>query len=1115
MTISQKKAIIVLGPPRSGTSAISHLIYKFGVNFGNPDNFIDSQQHKHNPIFFELKELNKINDDIFSYFGKSWGAFDWMPTQSDFTESIISKFEHQIRKFISDEFDDKFNIGLKDPRFCFTLPIWASVLKRLGYDLNLVICKRNPNSVFTSNTLVNGSSSSINFRLVINSTLSMLNFAKNLKSITVVYEELIENPHKIALNLSTELKLSVDDLSQVYSVIDQKLNHNTKYQEPFFETFKYLNDLELKLEKNYKIYKDFEFAITNDSKKEYIKLISELHDLDNKIININKVALEENSITSTIQKTLVDTESTLKNQQLISAEKDNQITSLNQTLKAKEELVLQLVQTVAEKDNQLNSLKQALTVKEESVLQLVQTVAERDNQFNSLKQALTVKEETVSRLEQAVINIHNQNSICNQVINEKNAQIADMLALMERDAEIVRLSEAVTEREGEIARLSSSVEALRNSKSWRYTALIRNIASLTQPTTRLVKSVRHAALESGGYLNLTEKVIAVAKREGLSGVNNRIAHVVEQHVPVATENGEPAHRNDYQTWIKQYDTLDDQAIEKIQLEIASFDRKPKISVVMPVYNAPLNFLEEAIRSVQNQIYDHWELCIADDASTDKSIRPLLERYAKEDPRIKVVFRSENGHISAASNSALSLASGDFVALLDNDDLLPVHALYHVAKTIIKNPNVALIYSDEDKIDEKGERVGPYFKTNWNPDLFYSHNMFCHLGVYKRSLLENIGGFQLGLEGSQDYDLTLRCIEKINANQIIHLPYILYHWRVHPASTAMSSDAKPYAMIAGERAINQHFQRTGVKGHVKLIGHGYNPHYDLPATHPLVSIIIPTRNAHGLVSQCINSIRKLSTYPSYEILLIDNGSDDPASLGEWDRMARDGVRVLRDDSPFNYSALNNMAVKKAKGEVLILLNNDTEVIEPRWLEIMVAHAVRPGIGPVGAKLLYPDDTIQHAGVVLGLGGLAGAAGHAHYKFPGSSHGYCGRISLTSNFSAVTGACIAVRRDLYLKVNGLDEENLRIAFNDVDFCLKLGELGYRCVYAPDAVLYHHESASRGAEDNPEKKARFKQETDWMRARWGSLIDNDPYYSPNLTLEHADFSLAWPPRTRSTQP
>jgi glycosyltransferase involved in cell wall biosynthesis/SAM-dependent methyltransferase len=677
--------------------------------------------------------------------------------------------------------------------------------------------------------------------------------------------------------------------------------------------------------------------------------------------------------------------------------------------------------------------------------------------------------------------------------------------LASTQAEVAKLTNELASTHAETGQLRYDISAIKNSRSWRCTVGLRAVGHVARNLRQIYRFTNHAINVHGGYLGLARKVISIGQRDGIKGIFRSIPGFSAPH-PVTTESGALVERNDYQAWIKLYDFFDENIINKIKTEINSFSKNPKISVVMPVYNAPLNFLKEAIHSVQNQLYDNWELCIADDASTDIEIRPLLEFYARQDARIKVIFRTENGHISAASNSALTLATGEFIALLDNDDLLPIHALYHVAKVIIENPDVALIYSDEDKIDIDNRRHSPYFKCNWNPDLQYSHNMFSHLGVYKHSLLKEIEGFKIGLEGSQDYDLLLRCTEKLNAKNIQHIPHVLYHWRVHPASTAMSSEAKPYAMIAGERAINQHFERTGVKGRVELTGYGYRAHYFLPENPPLVSIIIPTRNAKTLVRQCIDSIRKLSSYPKYEILLIDNGSNEVESIQEWEKLKKTGIRIIRDDGPFNYSALNNKAVLEARGEVIALLNNDTEVIESKWLEIMVAHALRPGVGAVGARLLYPDKTIQHAGVVLGLGG---AAGHIHHRFHANAHGYFSRLQLTSSFSAVTAACLVVRRDLYLQVGGLDEVNLRVAFNDVDFCLRLNEAGFRTVYAADAMLYHHESASRGAEDDPIKAARFAQETAWMKSKWGNLIDNDPNYSPNLTLDHSDCSLAWPPR------
>lgn len=603
-----------------------------------------------------------------------------------------------------------------------------------------------------------------------------------------------------------------------------------------------------------------------------------------------------------------------------------------------------------------------------------------------------------------------------------------------------------------------------------------------------------------GAYSLWKKSLAVYSREGLTGLRRRAGN--------SAISG-----RDYADWIELYDRLDEGARSLIQSEIAAMAMPPRISVVMPTYNADPVWLAEAIDSVRNQIYPHWELCIADDASTSAKVRPLLERYMQEDARIRVVFRGKNGHISAASNSALELVTSDWVGLLDHDDLLAQHALYCVAKEIARKPDARLIYSDEDKIDVNGRRHEPYFKCDMNIDLFYSHNMISHFGVYQKRLLDEIGGFRVGLEGSQDYDLALRCLERIGPEAIAHIPRVLYHWRVHPSSTAASGDAKPYAVVAGERALNEHFGRRGIDGSVEGLAYGYRARYRLPEHRPLVSLIIPTRNGVNLLKQCVDSIRIKTTYAPYEIIVVDNGSDEQATLDYLHSQASAGnIRVIRDDRPFNYSALNNGAIASANGELVGLINNDIEVISDTWLDEMVSLALQPGVGAVGAKLLYPDGKIQHAGVVIGMGGVAG---HAHRLFPRDSFGYFSRNALISSFSAVTAACLIVRKSIYQQVGGLNEADLAVAFNDVDFCLRIREAGYRNVYTPYAELYHHESATRGTEDNPVKKARFAREVAYMHERWGDLLQRDPAYSPNLALDNTDFSLAWPPRVEPLAP
>lgn len=565
----------------------------------------------------------------------------------------------------------------------------------------------------------------------------------------------------------------------------------------------------------------------------------------------------------------------------------------------------------------------------------------------------------------------------------------------------------------------------------------------------------------------------------------------------------PGNSITYAEFIRVNDSLTEHDKETIKKHIPSLPIKPLISIIMPVYNPQLDHFRQALNSVLAQFYPNWELCLADDASTDQKVADLIREYSRTDARIKAIFRPVNGHISAASNSALNMANGEFVALMDQDDLLPPHALYHVAVEINRYPDVGLIYSDEDKISESGERLDPYFKPDWSPDLFCSHNLITHLGVYRTSLVREIGGFRVGYEGSQDYDLARRVIEKITPEQIRHIPRVLYHWRIHDQSTALAgADNKLYAYEAAKKTLNEYLASRG--GYVEdgpFLG-SYRARFRIPQPEPLVSLIIPTRDKVDVLKACIESIRNKTTYPHWEILVVDNQSADPLTLAYFDQLSHDErIRIIQYDAPFNYSAINNYAVRHAKGSLIGLINNDIEVIDAGWLEEMVSHAMRPEIGAVGAKLLYPDGRIQHSGVILGLGGLAA---HAHRFFDQDSPGYCGHAKLIKNYSAVTGACLLVKKALYEEAGGLDETNLPVAYNDVDFCLRLVELGYRNLYTPYAVLHHHESLSRGAEDTPEKIARFEAETRYMRSRWGHVLDNDPAYNPNLTTSAEDFSF-----------
>ena len=517
----------------------------------------------------------------------------------------------------------------------------------------------------------------------------------------------------------------------------------------------------------------------------------------------------------------------------------------------------------------------------------------------------------------------------------------------------------------------------------------------------------------------------------------------------------------------------------------------------------------AIESVQHQLYSNWELCIADDRSTDPRVGEVLREIQSSDPRLRIHFRDVNGHISAASNSALALASGEFIVLLDHDDVLPRHALAAVVHELNRHPDADIVYSDEDRIDEAGRRYDPYFKPDWNPELFYSQNLISHLGVYRTAMVRQVGGFREGFEGSQDYEMALRVVEETQPARIRHIPLILYHWRAIPGSAALDVHQKSYATDAARLAVEAHFTRTGVEATIEPAPHApyyQRIRYKVPEPRPHVTIIIPTKDRADLLSTCVTSIVSRSTYRQFDVLIVDNGSSEPESHAYFERVQQDPcISVLRIDGPFNFSRINNLAAARARGSLLCFLNNDTEVISPDWLEEMVSLAVRDGVGAVGAMLYYPSNTMQHAGVVLGLGGIAS---HPHRGERRGMPGNYGRAALTQTMSAVTAACMVLRKDTFEAVGGFDE-TLAVAYNDVDLCLRLGARGFRNVWTPYAELYHFESVSRGDDLHGANLPRFRAESQAMRDRWQGLLDADPYYNPNLSLTRADLWFAYPPR------
>lgn len=574
-----------------------------------------------------------------------------------------------------------------------------------------------------------------------------------------------------------------------------------------------------------------------------------------------------------------------------------------------------------------------------------------------------------------------------------------------------------------------------------------------------------------------------------------------------------AQRERYRAWTKVCADADADTLQLLEQRLAAVPEPPRLAVLLPVYDPPEALLRACIDSVRQQAWPHWELCIADDASTAAHVRRVLTDYARADTRIKVVERPENGHIAAASNSALALATAPWLVLLDHDDLLAPEALRWVAHAITSFPEARLFYSDEDKLDADGRRYDPYLKPDWDPILALGHNLFSHLGVYATGLVRAVGGFRVGSEGSQDWDLLLRCSERIRREQIVHIPRVLYHWRAIAGSTALAPGEKHYAHVASQAAIRAHLERVGVAADVLPIPGrtgNWRIRRHLPEARPLVSIIIPTRDGGEVLRRCLEAIDAHTEYAPREILIVDNQSRDRATRALLQTAAsRPDCRVLPFDAPFNFSRINNHAVQAARGELLLFLNDDTEPLAPGWLRELVSWGADPRIGAVGAMLYYPDNTIQHAGIVLGAG-RERIAGHAWHRQPRGIPGDKCRAMLVREVAAVTAACMLVRREHFEAVGGFDEE-LAVAFNDVDLCLRLAQRGWRNVWTPHAELLHHESLSRGRETGGGRRRAHARECSRMRQRWGEDLLQDPYYHPALSLDRVDFTTWCPPRTR----
>ena len=551
----------------------------------------------------------------------------------------------------------------------------------------------------------------------------------------------------------------------------------------------------------------------------------------------------------------------------------------------------------------------------------------------------------------------------------------------------------------------------------------------------------------------------------------------------------------YRAYIPTEETLETQRKQK-------FDYSPLISIAVPAYQTPVEFLRQMIESLIVQTYSNWELCIVNASPDNEEMQKVLAEYSAGDSRVRFCNLKENLGIAENTNRAFAMTKGEFVGLLDHDDLLAPNALYEIVKILQDHPQADALYTDEDKVTtELDEHFQPHMKPDFNLDLLRSNNYICHFFVVRKSIVEKAGGFRKEFDGAQDYDFIFRCTE--NAGEVLHVPEILYHWRTHKASTADNPASKMYAFEAGKRAIEAHLERTGTKGevsHTQDLGF-YRVKYPVQGK-PLVSVIIPNKDEKETLQTCLEMLEKNTGYQNFEIIIVENNSTTDEIFRYYKELSGNRkIHLLRWGKEFNYSAINNFAVAHAKGEYLLFLNNDVKSINSDWLEEMLGVCQRPEVGGVGAKLIYPDNTIQHAGCVIGMGGIAG---HMFVDMPADRTGYLHKASLLQDMSAVTAACLLMKKEVFEQAGGFTEE-LAVAFNDVDLCLKVRKNGYLIVYDPYVKLYHMESKTRGAEDSKEKVRRFQTEIEYMRCHWIDILKNgDPCYNKNLSLTKWNYSL-----------
>ena len=1135
-------AVLVLGMHRSGTSALTRVLNLLGVELGGS---LMRAAAGNETGFWEHQDVVDIHAALLKALGMTWDdprrlPDGWLASDAgrDAATALLAR--------LSEDFANASLWGVKDPRMCRFLPLWQEVLTSLGAKPGYVILLRHPLEIVRSLHQRDHMTTSRGLLLWLRHTLEAEAGTRESTRVLVRYGDLMGDWKPVATRISDALGISLDLKSRKaaaaiksfirpsmrhYSLDDDALAEDQRLMRWVGEAHQALETAadgddsgiadtldrissELDLAGYY-----FDETLAEAAPRE-ARLAEEIHDLHTRLHEREKwVAERDRNLQdreNTIQGLLAQSEA-LQSQQL-------QIRDLHARLSDNDTQVVELQGEIARLHQNFHHIGTTwswrLTRPFRGVARVWSGILGSLNMrthemlpmsFHQMRRAGPGRYRAETSTPHMVIASRRGRPPRGWVrvdykIGSKRV-VAPFLFFDDgdgfREATRLRLPPARAGAGSVVVRLPDVVAGLRLDPvnfigefelgDIRMTELNGMMLAAALVKTR----VQAARSDDRGLLGLLDTLRSAFLRGGIAELKHGLRHQATEPL------------RSYDNWSETYTELSPGDFEAIRRHIKALQHNPLLSVIMPTYNTPPETLRSAIESIREQIYQRWELCIADDASTSQETLAVLREYEGTDERIKIVFRRTNGHISEASNSALEMAHGEFIVLVDHDDELTPHALYMLAAELNRHPDADIIYSDEDKIDEDGQANHPYFKPDFSPDMFLAQNYINHLGAYRRGLVEEVGRFRKGFEGSQDYDLALRVIEKSSPERIRHIPFVLYHWRSIEGSVASGEEEKSYALDAARKAISEHLQRRGIKATVTagMDEYSHRVLYALPKNPPKVSLIVPTRDHVNLLKLVVDGVRETNDYPHWDMTIVDNGSVEAETADYLAEITRDErIKVLRDDGPFNFSRLNNRAVRATDGEIVGLINNDIEPISKDWLSEMVRQVTQPGVGAVGAKLYYPNDTLQHGGVIVGLGGVAG---HFDKRLPREKRGYFGRAMLVQNFSAVTAACMLVPRAVFEEVEGLDEVNLAVAFNDVDFCLKIRKAGHRLVWTPYAELYHHESVSRGLDSDPEKIDRFAAEIRVMQDRWRTKFEADPFYNPNLTLDRERPIIADPPR------